>query len=355
MLGRFEIADGQLQQSTALLDGPALAGHDTRAARALTAMPQLRMVHDSFMAQDKPRFEQNLALSGELGDRLGIAEAQYALGSIAASAGSYAEAQQRFEDSLALYRAMGNQWRAAPALNGLGEVARGLGRYDEAREIWQESIDLCRAQSNPRGVAQALVELCYLDQFQGRFEAAARLSRESAALWRETGDRPGLVSALNALGISYIWCGKFDQAHAVLEEAAAICADLGFSSFLAAATIFQSMAKVYAGKYQEVRTQAQTTLKVAGPAVRPLYESAWAQRSLAWTALAEGRFTDALEWAEKSVEAYRVGKAIQAREWLAWSLASLSRAALGLGTALKRSDTLSKGWTSLSSWVALSR
>jgi predicted ATPase/DNA-binding SARP family transcriptional activator len=333
ILGRVEVADQQIQQSVALLEGPALADHDTRAIQALAAMPQSNLIQawGAVLAEDKPRFEQNLALYRELGDQIGVAEALFGLGWVAIRTGSNAEAQQHFEDSLALYRVMGNHLRAADVLIVLGWAARGLGLYDQARRLFQESTDLSRAQSNLQGMAQGLRELSYLDEFQGRFEAAARLSRESAALWREAGNRPGLVSALQASGTANVWSGRFEQAHAALEEAAAICTDLGNPDYLGNTTTLQAMVNVYAGKYQEACTQAQAALKLVGHSAGRASDPAAPYQILAWAALAQEQFAEALGWAEKSVTLYRKRKDSLGREWLAWSLARLSRAAYGLG------------------------
>jgi hypothetical protein len=91
------------------------------------------------------------------------------------------------------------------------------------------------------------------------------------------------------------------------------------------------MANVYAGKYQEARSQSQAALKLAGHSAGSVYDPAWAYRSVAWAALAEERFTEALGWAEKAVAMYRTRKDAHGRQWLAWSLTSLSTTAFGLG------------------------
>jgi len=329
-LGRMDIASQLLERSTALLEKPALADHDTRAIRVLA--PVLRMGAMRASSSGKARFEQNLALYRELGDQLGIANTLCDLGNIALSSGSHDEAKQHFQASLALYRAMGNQWWAATALDGLAWVARGLGNYDQARKLWEESLALSQVQNNPWEMALSLRNLGYLALFQGRFETSARWLEQSVALFREIDDRLGLAVVLPQLGVAYCLSGEFGLVYALQEEALAICQDLGHLGYLANTIEHQAMTSAYAGKYKQAYTQVQKAQALANRLADPVeFDSARAFRTIGWAFMAQEAYAEAEQWVEKSVAAYRTRMDQHSREWLAWSLVALGRAAHGLG------------------------
>jgi tetratricopeptide (TPR) repeat protein len=318
------------------LEGPALASQDTRAIQAnqaLAVMPQIQ-VSGFWPDQEeiRRRCEQGLALYKSLGDQWGVADALAGLGSAARLSGAYDEAKQLYEESLASYRALGNQWRVADALNGLGWVARGLGAYDEARGLWEESLALSRAQNSLWGMADSLRNLSFLALFQGRFDDAARWLWQSFALCQESGDRLGRASDLAHLGVAHGLSGQFIRAHTALEEAVAICQDLGHPVLLAMATAYQARVNLHVGRYKEARAQAHMASTLARSVRVASYSGLLAQQILGWAALAEEQYAEAAQWLRESAAGYhQMEMDFLAREWLAWSLAPLGRAACGLG------------------------
>jgi tetratricopeptide (TPR) repeat protein len=337
-LGRLEVANELLRQCRALLEGPALADQDTRAIQALHAfavIPKMPLSLDGFytdLDETRRRCEQGLALYRELGDEWGVADALTGLGFAARLSVAYDEAKQLYEESLASYRALGNQWRVADALNGLGWVARDLGAYDEARGLFEESLALSRAQNNLWGMADSLRYLGFLAMFQGRFDDAARRLRQSIALCQESGDRFRRAFDLSQLGVAHCLSGQFIRAHAALEEAVAIGQGLGDPLSLALFTAHQARVNVHVGQYEEARAQAHTASTLA----RGVHDvwiggvaGLFARQILGWTALAEEQYAEAARWMGETVAGYHQME--HEREWLAWALVPLGRAAHGLG------------------------
>jgi tetratricopeptide (TPR) repeat protein len=68
---RTELVNQLLRQSLAILEGPELAGQDTRAEKAfvLLQMGQVAGIRDSDYERAQPLLEQSLALYREVGDR----------------------------------------------------------------------------------------------------------------------------------------------------------------------------------------------------------------------------------------------------------------------------------------------
>jgi tetratricopeptide (TPR) repeat protein len=332
MLALTEVASPLLEQSVALLEGPALADQDTRAIRALVTRPIVRS--DPQMGDPEKlrrRFEQSLTLYKALGDQWGVADAFFGLGDLANKSGAYGHAKQQFEESLALYQALGNQWHVAHALNKLGWVARGRGAYDQARGLWGESLALSQTQNNLRGMAGALSFLGWLAVFQGQFEEGAKWLQQSIAIRREVGDRNRRAFGLGALARAHCLSGKFSQADAALEEAVAICQDLGHPVLLAHIITRRAQLEVHIGRYEDARTHAQMALTLVPDVRAAELPDPMVQRVLGWAAMAQEAYAEAAQWLGESVAIFRSRRDVHSREWLAWSLAALGRAAHGLG------------------------
>jgi tetratricopeptide (TPR) repeat protein len=86
------------------------------------------------------RFEQSLAIRGELGDRRGIAWSLNNLGSVATEWGDYGAARALFEETLEDFRELGDRQGIAASLNYLGVVPTEQGDYAAARALFGESL-----------------------------------------------------------------------------------------------------------------------------------------------------------------------------------------------------------------------
>jgi tetratricopeptide (TPR) repeat protein len=168
--------------------------------------------------------------------------------------------------------------------------------------------------------------------FQGRFEEGVRLLQRSIAISREVGDRNGRAFDLAGLAAAYCLSGKFSRADAALEEAVAICQDLGQPVLLAHITTRRGQIEVHMGRYEDARTHAQMVLTlVRDVPVADIPHHPSAQRVLGWATLAQEAYAEAGQWLGESAVIFRSGRDMRWREWLAWSLAALGRAAHGLG------------------------
>ena len=222
-LGRGELALQLQQRGLDLLEGPELAGIDTREERAIL----LRNMGFTMMMSDYDR-----------GDDLLV-------------------------QSLSLYRELDDEWQTAEALSFLGSVAKLRAAYGEANRYNNECLDIYRALGDRAGVAWTLAALASVATRQGRFEEAEHRTREAITTGQDLGYAEVTAMALLAQGEAQESMGKFASAQHVLEESLAIFDNLGRRGWSASARIVLGSASLHLGEYNVARTHAEAGLVLA--------------------------------------------------------------------------------------------
>jgi len=295
-LGHREFANQLLGQSLALLDGPELAGQDTRQERAFVLIEMGRAA---------------LYSEGEKARRL--------LG-----------------QSLAFYQALGNRWGTANALNALGSLAWSLGDYDEAKQLCEESLVIRQSLGDQGGIADSFMALAWVAMSQGQLEEAERSMRERMAICREMGDRDSIASGLSSLGSTLNYLGRFAEAHSLNEENLAIYNDLGLRSGIAFSNASLCTAQIHLGKYEQACACGQIGLALFRE-IGVQWGIGTSLRNLGCVALAVEAYAEAQGVLQESVVVERqIGK----REFLCAALATLGYAARGLGQLIQAEQHL---------------
>jgi len=143
--------------------------------------------------------EENLAISRELEDQMGIATSLNALGLVAMYQGHLTSARERYQESLEILRETGHRLGIATCLHNLGLVAFEQGDYPAARALYQECLAVERELRDQGGIATTLGNLGNVGMGGGQFAGARALHQESLALRRELGDRLGIAMSLEGL------------------------------------------------------------------------------------------------------------------------------------------------------------
>jgi len=222
LLGDLQTSRRLIGESLALLDGPTLAGEDTRLERAHIAMQ-----------------------SG-----YGRAYADARTG------------QQHFAESVELYQQIGHKLGMAYALMGLGRATTRLGALGEAREAITQSISLHRDIGNQIGQSEAMTTLGGQIARQLRFQEAEDLIRQSLSLTLET-NRFGIAYGLGQLGAVQLLTGRFAEAEATISDCITIFEDLGWRVWAIRRSIVLARARLHAGEYGAARVQAEGVVSVA--------------------------------------------------------------------------------------------
>jgi DNA-binding SARP family transcriptional activator len=328
--GLWELVRAGIEQSKALLAGPALTECDTRRERAFL---QAMIGWEAWPDWERARrhYEQALELQRELGYD---GQMPYRLMNIAVTylgLGEHDKATQGFEESLALFRALGDRFGVPKVLQFLGDAARTECVHGEAKRRYEEALSLARAQGTRGGCAEVLGSLGQLALFQGDFHAAVDYLAESVGLWRAMGIRAEMAGPLTQLSVARWFCGEIDWAYTHLDESLVIAQELETLGAVANATAYRSWLDAVAGRYDAARTNAETAITLCQPGAGSL-TFVIAQGVPGWVALAENDCAAAVQHLQDAITAaQRLSSVDIAQEYTAWSLAALGGAAFGLG------------------------
>jgi predicted ATPase/serine/threonine protein kinase len=125
----------------------------------------------------RPLVEESLAISGELGDRVGVARCLGMLASIAVFQDALAEARMRSLESLSAYRDLGRPAGVANALQTLAHVALQQGDLDEAHLRYEEALKTLAGTGDERQIALLLSDFGRVAIRKGDWEGGrARLA-----------------------------------------------------------------------------------------------------------------------------------------------------------------------------------
>jgi tetratricopeptide (TPR) repeat protein len=172
-------------------------------------------------------FEESLALSHELNDRLGAARALSNLGGLAVQARDYPAARTLYEESLRINEEIGDPWSTAGALTNLGRLANVQREYAAARALVERALAIQRQLQDRRATARSLTVLGIAAARMGDYEAAQALYVESLSLARELGATTVVVETLRLLGSIARERGDMPAAAAFHEERLALAREVG--------------------------------------------------------------------------------------------------------------------------------
>ncbi len=144
----------------------------------------------------QPRYEESLALYGELGNTEGIAEVLSHFGMLFVMRGDHERAVALLEESLELYRELGNKSGIAWGLFFLGQPIYIQGYIQRAGAMFEESVALFRAVDDTWGIASALFRVAMVALDEGAYHQAGAYLVESLTRLRELGERWQIVNTL---------------------------------------------------------------------------------------------------------------------------------------------------------------
>jgi predicted ATPase/DNA-binding SARP family transcriptional activator len=284
-LGRTTPTEPLLRDSIALLNGPLLAGRDTRSERA------------RFLLQ--------------LGQRLADPALE--------------KAQELYEQSLALYREIGDELGEADVLAAMGRLAWTSGEYGRAKPLQEAALAIRQRRGNQKEIAYSFTLLGVTTLFQGQLEQGERLIRKGLEIRQQIGDRVGTAIGFENLGGALTFLGKFTEACSLMEESIRIYEDLGFRH--ASECSMLDVALAHLGHYEQAQRRQQKAL-AHHRAVSNVGGVGGRLCELGRIALAKEAYVEARDLLQESVTVHRD---IEQPHELSRSLAFLGLAERGLG------------------------
>jgi tetratricopeptide (TPR) repeat protein len=224
-MARGHLTEGRARLE-ALIAAAPLGELRSELARAANAAAVLAWAQGDHLS-GRRLHEQGLALSTEIGDRWGIAFAQYGLGNIDRDQGDLESATTRYTECLAVWQELGDDWGTAVSYGSLGSVARMRGDYAEAEASCSHALDAYRRLGDKWGVAVTLHALASAALNQDDLERARRLYEDVLGLARQLGQRSGIASSLGNLAIVSLEQGDISSARRFCAESLSAFIQLG--------------------------------------------------------------------------------------------------------------------------------
>ena len=171
-------------------------------------------------------FEQAIALSRELGNGPGEAQAVTNIANTYFRLGNFAEARGAALRSLDIERRVGDRFGEGIALGILGSACRELGEYDEAINYLHQALEISRELGDRDGEAECLKDLGEAYLGLGRTKDAIGRMEDALAIWQSIGGRSGQAATLQRLGEAQLRAGDAGKARSLLAQAIDLYDDL---------------------------------------------------------------------------------------------------------------------------------
>jgi predicted ATPase/class 3 adenylate cyclase len=231
---RFWYTHGYIREGRSWLEQflkQTVTGENARTtvrAQALCGAATLASTQDDLVGATSLA-EESLALSRELADDGGIANALIILGSLALHQGEAIRAQQLFEEALALNRSLNDPWAIGRTLSFLGQSAYLQADFARAEALFQESLALLREQQSTSHRAINLLYLGHVAREQAAFDRAFAYYRDALTFSSGFGDKMRIARGLEAIA-TVVWTqGKAERALRLLAAAAGLRDELSSS------------------------------------------------------------------------------------------------------------------------------
>jgi tetratricopeptide (TPR) repeat protein len=185
--------------------------------------------HFKLGAYDDARHALNLALalSRELGDRKGAADARAALALILSRLGGQEAARTELAFVLDAYRTLGDRESEAATRQSLANLDVALGEPARAREQLLAVLQLAEEDEDARAEARVRLRIARLDMEQGSFEATRGQLEAALEIYRRLDDRHGEADARHNLARLGIELGSLDEARREFMRVLGVYRELG--------------------------------------------------------------------------------------------------------------------------------
>jgi tetratricopeptide (TPR) repeat protein len=253
-------------------------------------------------------YEGSLALSREIHNRRGIADALINLGVLHGDRrGDHEAALNRYREALQTVRDLGDKNSEALVLNNIGNLYLNRAQFEEARTYFERALTLHEQIQVPGPLADTLHNLGVTAANAGDFGGAVRYYLRALENRRKAGPGPGEAIELYSIGVQYeyqgqlgkaiesheaalkkleeikesgFWLGAIQaqyanalsqagraaEAQPLLDKALSAAQSAGHQPLIAQIATFQGDSFLYQGNYAQARAHYGRALQAAKPA-----------------------------------------------------------------------------------------
>ncbi|MEV8395765.1 MULTISPECIES: AfsR/SARP family transcriptional regulator [unclassified Streptomyces] len=248
--------------------------------------------------------DQALMLYRDVDDRHGEAECLNVQGMALYYAGRYDEARQRVRTMLDIHENLGDFLGQARAMNNLGELCYVQGRYEDARGYYERSLALVQQRGGRQEFAILDANLGSVHQATGQTAVALAYFHRALRSRRASGDTSGEASVLISLGTVYTEMGRRGEALLHFTRAEEIARGIGSPHERQRALIGIAKNHLDSGRLGPALKVYEQALDIAECIGFPL-GSAHALAGLARTALSSHSIGMARRYGEQAVTIFR--------------------------------------------------
>ncbi|HRQ63745.1 MAG TPA: tetratricopeptide repeat protein [Xanthomonadaceae bacterium] len=184
------------------------------------------------------------------GDRVQVADALRALGSIDSRAGAWEDAEQHLGRALAEYTLAGHEPGRMRALNNLGVLEWRRDRIGESARWHEQALASARRQGRREVEASSLGNLATIAFSQRRIDEARDWNVQALTLHRELGNRRSEVLVLGNMARHAAHAHRLGEARSMAEEMLVAADDLGDAALAAFARIQLGLIELHSGDYR---------------------------------------------------------------------------------------------------------
>ncbi|GAC1349466.1 MAG: hypothetical protein NVSMB27_22870 [Ktedonobacteraceae bacterium] len=221
----------------------------------------------AFLLDDQERTErlsrESLHLFRELGNKAGMADALFLLGTSAWAKGEYTLAWSQSEEAASLYQERGERWKRGRCLTQLARISTAQGEYEQAQGLLEQSLEIYRALGDKERLGWVLYLLARLFFLSGRDPAAARsLTEQSLTLLGEIDNPWSRAYPLVLFGQITLQQDGHTQARDLFEEGRSSFKEAGDQSGMADALVGLASVATMQGDFVAARDLYQQSLLI---------------------------------------------------------------------------------------------
>jgi predicted ATPase/DNA-binding SARP family transcriptional activator len=265
LLAELTIHQGQSQEGRQWLErAETLAGAEVNQSllsKTLRAAFAAAYTTQDFTA-GRSVAARRLAISRDIGDSAGEADACKHLAMAAAQLFLIDEARQHFSEAAALYGRQGDMVGQAAVLINAGVMETRLGRYEEQLPAFVAAEEIFRGLDDLRGQAICAINIADTARLLGDQPTAQAAALRALDLARAMNSQTYEANALASLGASQREAGLLDQAIAHMEQGLALRRDLGQPANQGADLCDLTLAYLQTGRLDQARQAAEEMLAI---------------------------------------------------------------------------------------------
>ena len=181
---------------------------------------------ESVLLENLEIFLQSLAISKEIKDLRGEANALRNVGRSYYDLGEHGKSIDYLMQSLSLSREIKDRRSEKDALEDLGITYKSLDKYDKAIEFYLQALAISREIKDRRSEGNVMINLGIAYHSIDKYDKAIEFHLQASAISREIKDRRGEGDALRNMGLTYYSLNKYEKAIEFQLQALAISREM---------------------------------------------------------------------------------------------------------------------------------